>query len=46
MTPDEALLRAATYLKWFRDGRIAPTVRPPQDLKGIERRVEALRKNG
>jgi hypothetical protein len=42
----EALLRAATYLKWFRDGAITPTVRPPQDLNDIIAVLERLAAQG
>jgi hypothetical protein len=45
MTPDqaEALLRAATYLKWWRDGAITPNdVEPPEDINDIIRTLEEL----
>jgi hypothetical protein len=35
LTRSEALLRAATYLKWFRDRAIRPDVDPPEDIGEI-----------
>jgi hypothetical protein len=32
MDPREALVRAATYLKWFRDRAITVDTRPPDDI--------------
>jgi hypothetical protein len=34
MDPADALLRAATYLKWWRDGAIAQA-EPPEDLGAL-----------
>jgi hypothetical protein len=35
MNMSEALLRAATYLKWFRDRTITVGTRPPDDIGEI-----------
>ena len=35
MDPREALLRAATYLKWFRDRAITVDMKPPDDIGEI-----------
>jgi len=38
----EALLRAATYLKWFRDRAITPDTDPPDDIGEIIITLEQL----
>jgi hypothetical protein len=42
MDAREALLRAATYLKWFRDDAINLEVPPPEDLNEIIGILEQL----
>jgi len=42
MKPSDALLRAATYLKWFRDRAITPETEPPDDIVEIIVALEQL----
>ena len=42
MTTEEALFRAATYLKWFRDRAITPDTDPPDDIGEIIVELEQL----
>ena len=42
MTTAEALLRAATYLKWFRDRAITVDTQPPDDIGEIIIALEQL----
>jgi len=42
MSTSEALLRAATYLKWWRDGAIIGQEPPPDDISDIIVTLEQL----